>query len=185
MKSGPGIKSKRAVSCRHEPTPGAQIFLFLLHFLITKTLVSSCVSGEVTGFVSDFLSSCRTDSRFPVSDERFSLTACGSTYAGHITYAGRWFLPPPLSLLGPSSPLCTFPPDSRSPVHSISGLPSSGCIASERRLDPKKLGAPSTKTCECSCLLPTPKISRDSSNHPVRHSSIMRAVVLPPVANHL
>lgn len=107
----PRIKSKRAVSCRHEPTPGAQIFLSLLHFLITETLVSSCVSGEVTEFVSDFLSSCRTDSRFPVSDERFSLTACGSTYAGHITYAGRWFLLP-LSLFGPSSPLaplCTFP----------------------------------------------------------------------------
>lgn len=31
-------------------------FSFLLHFLITKTLVSSNISGEVTGFVSDFLS---------------------------------------------------------------------------------------------------------------------------------
>lgn len=103
------IKSKRAVSCRHEPTPGGSIFLFLLlHFLITETLVSSCVSGEVTGFVSDFLPSNRQS----VSDERFSLTACGSTYAGH-NICGQMVSVP---LSGPFfSPQSLPSPDSRSP----------------------------------------------------------------------
>lgn len=98
----------------------------------------------------------------------------------------------------PPTPLCrppffSVPPRHRFPPRhiSISGLPFfMRCIA---RLSgdpiPKSLGHPLTsaraRASECSCLLPTPKISRDSSNHPARHSSITCAVVLPSITNHL
>lgn len=153
--------------------PSAAQFSLLLHFLITKTLVSSNMSGEVTGFVSDFLSSGR-QSVPGFGRAVLSLTACGLTYADH-NICGQMVSvpspPPPRSL-------------STTPAHSISGFPSSYRVASQR-LDPKKLGAPSMSARECSRLLPTPKISRDSSNHPARYSSIMCTVVLPPIANHL
>lgn len=136
------IKTCRFVHDTSQP-PGAQIFLFPLHFLITETFVSSCVFGGGDGvrfrlplFLSD-RQSVPGLGRAVFSyglrlDIRRAYNICGQMVSS------------PSSAPLPPSPFSVPSPDSRSPVHSISGLPSSCCIASERRPDPKKLGAPST-----------------------------------------
>lgn len=139
--AGPGTKSKRAGlrPRRHEPTPRAR-FSSLLHFLITKTLVSSDILREATGFVSDFLSPGRQS--VPGLGRAILSYGLRPRHTRGITYAGRWFLSPPLH---PTYPL-SVPPHTDSLPGYIRFLasPLSCCITSERRPEPKKLGAPST-----------------------------------------
>lgn len=85
------------------------------------------------------------------------LRLAAPTYAGH-NICGQ-MVSVPLRTLHPPTLSLYLPAPTPSPVHSISGLPSSCCITSERRPEPKKLGAPSTSARVLSCLLPTPKIS--------------------------
>jgi len=137
------------------------------------------------------------DSRFLVSDQRFLslLRLAAVTYAGHNICGQMVSVPLPspslsLSLSRHSTLLPTAaPPRSRSatPAHSISGFPCSCRAAPQRQSIRKSSGhPPRARAREYFRLLPTPKISRDSSNHPARHSSIMRTVVLSPTtANHL
>lgn len=68
------------------------------------------------------------------------LRLAAPTYAGH-NICGQMVSVP---LHTPPTLSRYLPAPTPFPVHSISGLPSSCCIASERRPEPKKLGAPST-----------------------------------------
>lgn len=165
--------------------PPASIFLPTTYPNYENTRFLGVISGEVTGFVSDFLSSSdrQTDSRFLVADERFSLYGLRPTFVGH-NICGQMV----------SALLCTPPPradslpgtfDFWSPLFVPHRAP-------ERRPDPKKPRGTlyereerERENAECSCLLPTLKISRDTSNHPTRHPSTTCAVVLSSIANHL
>lgn len=111
-------------------------FSFLLHFLITKTLVSSAYFGGSDGVcfrLPLLLVGQTVGSWSRTSGSLF--TAC-ARHSWGITYAGRWFLPLSVRLLP-------------APTHSISGLPSS-CRIARLSGDPirKSPGAPSTKERE-------------------------------------
>lgn len=130
----------------------------------------------------------RTDSRFLVSNERFFLMVCVQ-YPWNITYAGRWFLPSSIP-----------PPPSTKPGHirfwpfllSYFSLPRSFFLCFPPPVSLRSIVRAATRSekargtlyVECSCLLPTPKISQDSSNHPV-HPSATCTVVLSFADNHL
>ena len=141
-------------------------------------------------------SASRTDSSSSwFSNERFSLTACVQ-YPRSITYAGRWFLPPsilpsiyqtwPHSILAfPSLSLSLSFSLSCFPLpRSFSCFPRTVSLPSIVRAATRSKKARGTLYVECSCLLPTPKISQDSSNHPV-HPSATCTVVLSFADNHL
>lgn len=102
-----------------------------------------------------------------------SLLACVQ-YPWSITYAGRWFLCP---LPAPPSP-STKPGHIRFRSFLLTArfpLSLSLCFPSFNRTlsDPIQKSPRHPLYVECSCLLPTPKISRDSSNHhpiaPISH----------------